>query len=230
MAGDKEPSEESELVLEEAPDDILPANAASITLKFVRDGEDVRIEDIDSIELSGERAGADESLEPLFNVTDGVIRATDARAVSRLIAKHSDSGRPVWIMASGIDGEGRRHYGDVQFQTGQFKMTITLAPPPSNPGLSVSHIPVRVSIAGMDIAMRRVSDANGRFEIEWVPDALISIDAHTVVSGNHYYAEASLTPCGDTSATVLLLNVNDLTAGVRGIDSRTAACPPLPRR
>jgi len=229
MAGDKEPSEESDLVLEEAPDDILPGNAASITLKFVRDADGVRIDHIDSIELSDDRGSAGENLEPLFGVIDGVMRATDARAVFRLIAQHS-GGRPLWIMASGVDGEGRRHYGDVQFQPGQFKVTITLAPPPSNPALSVSNVPVRVSIAGMDIAIRRVSDANGRFEIESLPDATISIDAHAAASGNHYYANASLTPCGDTSATVLLLNVKDLTAGVRGIDSRTPVCPPLPRR
>src|SRR6266540_3045652 len=182
MAGDKEPSEESDRVLEEAPDDILPANPTSVTLKFLHDDDPVRIDHIESIDLSDVRGSAGENLEPFFSVTDGVMRATDVRAVFELIAHQSGSGRPVWIMASAVDSKGRTHYGDVQFQTGQFKLTITLAAPPSNPALPVANIPVRVSIAGMDIAMRRVSDASGRFEIDPVPDAPVSIEANRVAS------------------------------------------------
>jgi len=190
----------------------------------------VRIDHIESIGLSDVRGSTGENLEPFFSVTAGVMRATDVRAVFELIAHQSGSGRPVWIMASAVDSKGRKHYGDVQFQTGQFKLTITLAAPPSNPALPVANIPVRVSIAGMDIAMRRISYASGRFEIDPVPDAPVSIDAHSVASGEHCYADATITPCGDTSATVLLRNLKDIVAGIRGVDSRTPACPPLPRR
>jgi len=91
----------------------------------------------------------------------------------------------------------------VQFQTGKFKVTVTLAAPPSNPALPISNISVRVSVGGGEAAMKRVSDASGRFEIDSLPDATIHIDAHTAASGTHYYADATITLCGDTSATVL---------------------------
>lgn len=231
MAGDKEPSEESDLLLVEAPVDILPANAASITLKFMQDDDLVRIESIESIELSDTRGSGRDTLAQYFRVTDGVMRATDVPAVSKFLAQQATDGRPLWIMASGIDEEGRRHYGDVQFQTGKFKLTVTLAAPPSNPALPVSNVTVRVSVGGADAAMRRVSDASGRFDIESLPDATIDIEAHTIASGNHYYVDATVTLCGDTSATVLLLNIKDIVAGVRGVivDSGTSACRPLPR-
>jgi hypothetical protein len=120
----------------------------------------------------------------------------------------------------------------VQFHSGKFKMTVTLAAPPSNPALPVSNITVRVSVGGGEAAMTRVSDASGRFEIDSLPDATIHIDAHTAASGTHYYADAAITLCGDTSATVVLRNLDDIVAGVRGavVDSGAAACRPSPRR
>jgi hypothetical protein len=231
MAGDKEPSEESDLVLEEAPQDILPANLTSITLKFAQDDDPVRIESIDSIELSDTRGSGGDNLEQFFSVTDGAMRATDVPALSKLLVQQSQNGRALWIMASGIDAQGRRHYGDVQFQMGKFKLTVTLAPPPSNPALPVSNVTVRVSVVGGDAALTRVSDASGRFEIESLPDATINIDAHAIASANHYYADATVALCGDTSATVLLRNVKDIVAGIRSVivDSGMSACGPLPR-
>ena len=58
------------------------------------------------------------------------------------------------------------------------------------------------------------------------------IDAHLATSDNHYYADGLVTLCGDTAATVLMRNVKDIVAGVRGtiIDSRTPPCTAVPRR
>ena len=232
MAGDKEPSEESDLVLEEAPDDLLPANPASVTLKFVQDDDPVTIERIEDLRVSDDPDAFGEDLERFFTVTSGAMRATDAAGVYRYMSKHSRIGRPLSITATAIDTEGRSHYGVASFHLGRFKLAVTLAPPPSNPALAITNIVVRVSIVGSDVAMTRVSDANGRFEIESLPDASIAIDAHVATSGNHYYADSRVTLCGDTAATVVMLNVKDLVAGVRGtiIDSRTPPCASVPRR
>jgi hypothetical protein len=148
------------------------------------------------------------------------------------MARHSRIGRPLSIEAMAIDTEGRAHSGVVGFHLGRFKLAVTLAAPPSNPALPVSNIAVRISIIGSDVAMTRVSDANGRFEIESLPDATIDIDAHLATSDNHYYADGLVTLCGDTAATVLMRNVKDIVAGVRGtiIDSRTPPCTAVPRR
>jgi hypothetical protein len=232
MAGDKEPSEESDLVLEEAPDDILPANPASVTLKFVQDDDPVTIERIEELRVSDDPDTFGEELERFFTVTHGIIRATDAAAVYQHMASHSRIGRALSITATAIDTEGRSHYGIVRFHLGRFKLAVTLAPPPSNPALATSNVVVRVSIGGSDVVMTRVSDANGRFEIESLPDASIDMDAHIATPDNHYYADAVVTLCGDTAATVVMRNVKDLVAGVRGviIDARTPACASVPRR
>jgi len=232
MAGDKEPGEESDLVLEEAPDDILPANPAAVTLKFVQDDDPVTIERIEELRVSDDPDALGEDLERFFTVTHGVMRATDAAAVYQHMASHSRTGRPLSITATAIDTEGRAHHGVVGFHLGRFKLAVTLAPPPSNPALPTSNVVVRVSIGGSDVAMTRVSDANGRFEIESLPDATVDIDAHIATSDNHYYAQALVTLCGDTAATVVMRNVKDLVAGVRGvsIDPRTPPCASVPRR
>ena len=106
-----------------------------------------------------------------------------------------------------------------------------LAAPPSNPGLAVSNIPVTISVVGTDVAVRRTSDASGRFELEFLPDATIAFEAHTVVSGIHYYADTTLTMCADRTVSVHMRNVKYLVAGPPGlmIESTPRACPPVPR-
>jgi hypothetical protein len=232
MLGDKEPSEETDLLLEEAPDGILPANPASITLKFTEDGHPVRVETIESIEISDIDGDGIEELTRSFAVSDGVILPTDAAAVLRILEQRSEHGRAVRLSASAVDPDGRTRYGEVKFQTGRYKLTVTLAAPPSNPALRVSNIPVRVTVGGGDLAIARVSDASGHFEIDSLPDATLHIDAHTTASASHYYAEASVTLCGNTSATILLRSVTDIVAGVRGkiVDSSAWSCAPLRRR
>jgi len=232
MAGDKEPSVETDLLLEEAPDGILPANSASITLKFTDDGDPVRIETIESIVISDADGDDNEEVGRSFAVSDGVIIPTDATAVLRILEHRSENGRPVRLSASAVDPDGQTRYGEVKFQTGRYKLTVTLAAPPSNPALRVSNIPVRVSVGGGDVAIARVSDASGHFEIDLLPDATLHIDAHTTASANHYYADASVTLCGNTSATILLRSVTDIVAGVRGaiVDSSASSCAPTPRR
>jgi hypothetical protein len=190
----------------------------------------VRIQSVEGIELADVPGTAGEDLTPFFKVIDGVMHATDTAAVYGRIAAHSRIGRPISLVARAIDSEGRAHYGDVPFQIGQFKLTVTLAPPPSNPALRVSNVPVRLSVVGTDVAMTRTSDADGRFDIESLPDATLTFDAHVIASGDHYYADATLTLCADRSVTLLMRNVKDVVAGVSALIDPTPRCPPVPRR
>ncbi len=228
----KEPTEDSDLVLEEAPDDILPVGASSLTLKFVQDDAPVRIRSIEEIGASATPDDAGENLAPFFAVRDGVMHATDVTAVYSRLARYAKIGRPLSLTASGVDTEGRSHYGTVAFQLGRWRLAVRLAAPPSNPTLPVSDVAVRVSVMGSGAVTSRVSDAEGRFEIPSLPDATLAFDAHTVASGIHYYADATLTLCADRSVTITMRNVKDLVAGVPAlvIDSGTSPCPPLPRR
>ncbi len=232
MADSKEPKEDSDLVLEEAPDDILPANPASLTLKFVQDDVPVSIDRIEGIEIANARGDVGESVEEFFGVSDRAIQATAPSAVYRRMLEQVRIGRPLWLAVSAVDTEGRFHYGSLPFQIGQFRLDVGLAPPPSNPALQVAHIAVRISVVGTDIALRRTSDASGRFQIEGLPDGTVKFDAHTVASGIHYYANTTLTLCADRSVTLLMANVKDLVARVPALilDPGTAPCPHVPRR
>jgi hypothetical protein len=232
MADGKEPSEESDLLLEEAPDGILPAHPATLSMAFVQDDSPVTIERIEAIDVSDVQGDAGENLERFFRVNDGVMHATDAAAVYERIAGHSRIGRPLSLAASAIDTEGRSHYGAFRFQIGRFTLAVRLNAPPSNPVLPVSNIPVRVSVIGSDIAMHRIADADGRFEIESLPDATVEFDAHTTAAGVHYYGQATMTMCADRSVTLVMANVRDLVAGTPRliVDPGTPACPPVPRR
>jgi hypothetical protein len=232
MADSKEPSEDSDLLLEEAPDDILPANPPSITLKFVQDDVPVRIDRIEEMRIADDRYEAGESVDEFFGVSDGAIHAKVPSAAYRGMAAHARIGRPLWLTVSAIDTEERSHYGTLPFQIGQFKLDVVLAAPPSNPALTVSNIPVRISVVGTDVVLSRTSDAHGRLQIEALPDATLEFDAHTVTSGIHYYANAALTLCADRSVTLLMANVKDLVAGVRPLilDPGTPPCPLVPRR
>ena len=232
LAEGKEPSEDSDLVLEEAPDGILPAKTTSLTLAFVQEDVPASIESIESIDVSDVVGDTGENLEGFFSVSNGVMHATDLEPVLERIASQSRIGRPLWLSANAIDTEGRFHYGAVAIHLGRFSLAVRLAAPPSNPALPVSNIPVRVSVVGSEIAMRVLSDADGRFEIESLPDATVAFDAEAIASGVYYYGQATLTMCADRSVTLAMLNVKDVTAGTRALilDPGTPPCPPVPRR
>ena len=231
LAEGKEPSEDSDLVFEEAADDVLPADAASLTLTFVQDETPVRISQIVEIALSDDPDAFREDLKPFFTVVHGVMQATNLPAVRGRIAAYSKNGRPLSLAVIAIDTQGRGHYGRLRFQVGEFRLAVTLAPPPSNPALRVSNIKVRVTVGGGDVAMTRTSDAQGRFEIESLPDATLDFEAHTEASGMHYYTNASLTLCGNGSVTIPMLSVKDIVAGTPGMRDRTTPqCSDVPRR
>jgi hypothetical protein len=232
LADSKEPSEESDLVFAEVSDGILPANPTSLSLAFVQDDVPVDIRSIESIELSEGGGNLAESFEDSFELQDGVMRATDGAAVYARIVKHSRIGRALQLSAHGIDAEGRTHDGAVSFQIGLSKLAVTLAPPPSNQALVISNIPVRVSVMGTGVALSRVSDANGHFEVDALPDATVALHAMTIAAGVYYYGDAALTLCADRSVTLFMLNVQDVVHGVPAlmIDPGLPPCPPVPRR
>jgi len=231
LAEGKEPSEDSDLVFEEAPDGLLPVDAASLTLTFMQDEAPVPIDHIEEIALSDDPDAFGEDLKPFFTVVHGVIEATNLPALRGRIAAYSRNGRPLSLSVITIDTQGRGHYGQLRFQVGEFRLVVTLAPPPSNPALPVSNIKVRVTVGGADVAMNRTSDAQGRFEIESLPDATLGFEAHTEASGMHYYTNASLTLCGNGSVTIPMLSVKDIVAGTPRLRDRTTPqCSDVPRR
>lgn len=72
---DKEIGEDTDVVLAEAVDDIIPATSKSFTLRFMREGVIVPVaEAFVAIEL---RSGGEESIDDRFGIDDGAITAKD---------------------------------------------------------------------------------------------------------------------------------------------------------
>jgi hypothetical protein len=227
----KEVTEDTQLVLLEAVDDIVPAWSPSFTLKFVRDGEWVPMADIERIELLDRHGDlSDHDIDNLFTLSAGAIAATDPAPVFAAMMGQLDETITVRVYA--VDGAGLGHADEVSFRVGQSRLVVTLAAPPSNPALRISGVEVGVSIIGAGIAVQRVSDDNGRFEIESFPHGTVAFDAEVTQDGRYYYGDATMAHFGERSVTLVLRHVSDLVNGVPALElgRPTAERPPTPRR
>jgi hypothetical protein len=212
MDPEKEVAEDTTLVLAEAVDDIVPGTSPSFTLKFMRGDGLAPIASIGSIDLVDRHENFERNLDELFAVTDGAIVARSAPKVLESLAAHLE--QTIALQVNAEDAEGGMHYGLVRFRVGQSRLLVTLAAPPSNPALPVSSIEVGVSLIGTGIAVQRVSDADGRFEIESLPHGTIVLDCETVSRGVYYYCGGTMAYWGEQSITLVPLNVTDLVNGV----------------
>jgi hypothetical protein len=227
----KEVTEETELVLVEAVDDIIPAWSPSFTLKFVRDGEWVPIVDIERIELLDRHGDlSDHDIEKLFAISAGAIATTDTAPVFASMMGQLDE--TITVRVHAIDAAGLGHADEVRFRVGQSRLIVTLAAPPSLPALRISGVEVGVSIMGAGIAVQRVSDDTGRFEIESFPHGPVAFHAEVKQDGRYYYGDATMAHFGQRSVALVLRHVSDLVNGVPALElgPPTAERPPAPRR
>jgi hypothetical protein len=227
----KEPSEDTDLVMVEVVDGILPAGGTSLTMRFMRDDELAAVTDVDHVELLDRDGGLVAMAEELFAVVDGAVSATDPAALYELIARYSAEHPALQLRAQATDADGLTHSDSVLFYVGRYRLGVALEPPPSNPALPVSQIDVGVSVVGTDVTIRRHSDAEGRFDIDWLPSATLKFDAVTVADGLYYYADAILVHTADCSVKVVLRHVADLVNNVPGLTrDGCPPAPPLPRK
>jgi hypothetical protein len=213
LSDGKEVDERTTLLLVEAVDDIVPLSAPSLTLRFMqgsRFAAVARIEQIDANDLQGSFRA---NLADYFRVVNGEIVATNpARVFEALRPQFGETiVLNVHAMASSDD---EAHDGRFAFRVGQWPLSVTLEAPPSNPALSVSNIEVGVSLIGAGIAVQRVSDTRGRFEVASFPEGTVALECVAVSGGKYYYGNATLMHRGPRSVTLILRNVEDLKNGV----------------
>jgi hypothetical protein len=212
LSEDKEVNEHTTLVLAEAIDDILPVTAPSLTLKFIRDGRLAPVTVIDDIEVVDRDGNVRAAIEEQFRVVRGEIVATNAARVFEVLAPQFDD--PIVLRVLAIDSEHGMHQGHIAFRVAQWPLSVRLEPPPSNPALSVSNIEIGISLLGEGIGVQRVSDANGRFELESFPSGTVAFDCVVVSNGWYYYGDAMLDHSGPESVTLVLRSVEDVKNGV----------------
>ena len=216
LSDGKEVDEHTTLLLVEAVDDIVPLSAPSLTLRFMqgsRFAPVARIEQIDANDLQGSFRA---NLADYFRVVNGEIVATNpARVFEALRPQFGETVvLNVHAMASADD---EAHDGRFAFRVGQWPLSVTLEAPPSNPALSVSKIEVGVSLLGAGIAVQRVSDAKGRFDVASFPAGTVAFECVAVSGGKYYYGDATLVHSGPRSITLVLRNVEDLKNGVAAL-------------
>jgi len=110
---DKEPSDETDLVLVEAHDGVLRANARSLSLRFVETDRPVRITRIEAIELLDRDEHVTRDLTGLFRVSGTAMVAADARAVIALLA--TEPSVPIRVRVRAVDRAGLVHLNQVEF-------------------------------------------------------------------------------------------------------------------
>lgn len=135
LADSKEPAEDSELVLVEASDDIVPVSSPSFTLRFMSGDEPVQLKRLWEVDLRDRHGNLVETLDDLFILREGAIVASKPDAGFAALAKQF--AETVILNVEGQDAAGRTHANEVRFRVGQFKLAVTLSPPPSNPGVPV---------------------------------------------------------------------------------------------
>jgi len=111
---DKEPADETDLVLVEAHDGVLSANAPSLSLRFVEDGPPVAIKRIETIELVDSGGDVTRDLTGLFHVSGTAMVATDPRAVIAVLA--GEPSVPIRVRVEAADRAGFVHWNQVEFR------------------------------------------------------------------------------------------------------------------
>jgi hypothetical protein len=220
---DKEVGETSDLILAEAVDDIIPATTRSFTFKFIRDGEPVPISRIYYVEITFPDGGTEDLTERFTPGRDGIV-AKDPSALFASIARHLTE--TITLRVEAEDTAGGSHHGTVGFRVGQSRLSLILAPPPSNPTLPVSNVAVAVSVVGGGVAIEGRSDARGRVTFESVPHGVIALDCATTVDGRHYYGQATVQHSHPQSITLMLRHSRDVENQVAAASSSTPAASP----
>jgi hypothetical protein len=213
LSDGKEVDEHTTLLLVEAIDDIVPLSAQSLTLRFMqgsRFAPVARIEQIDAENLQGDLRA---NLAEHFRVVNGEIVATNpARVFEALRPQFGET--IVLNVHAKASSDDEAHDGRFAFRVGQWPLSVTLEAPPSNRALSVSNVEVGISVIGAGIAVQRVSDAKGRFDVASFPSGTVAFECVAVFEGKYYYGDATLMHSGPGSVTVILRNVEDLKNGV----------------
>lgn len=212
LSDGKEVDEHTTLVLAEAVDDIVPAKARSLTLKFIRDGRLAPVTSIDHVDVVTPEGNHLAAIEDHFSVVGGALVAKDAGRVFEVLGPQF--GAPIVLQVQAMATERAMHQGNIEFRVGQWPLSVTLEPPPSNRALAVSRIEVGITLLGAGIAVQRVADDKGRFEIESFPSGPIALDCVTVSEGKYYYGQATLVHSGPRSVRLVLRNVEDVKNGV----------------
>lgn len=213
-----EVTEPTPLIVAEAEDGIVPISSPTFTLDFMRDTAHVPLTKLEQVEMLDHEGNVEYEIGWMFTLSGGRITAIDPEQVFVWLP----STEPATLRVDAVDSEGFTHSNTVQFSVGQFTLHLTLAAPPSNPGLNVANVEVTVSVMRTPITLRRSSDANGQIDFPMLPYSTLQLEAVTQAGGRYYYGQTTLTQTAETWATLTMRNVDDVIAGVPSLQSQSS--------
>ena len=212
---DSEPEENTQLVLDEAPDGVLPANFGSFTLRFLDPaGAHVTLRSIEEVQLRRSDGSGWTYWPEAFRVAaaDGSLQPVDLASWRTAL---TNQGGRLELGVSAIDSGGRVHQGSYTFYLGSITVEGHLAAPPSNPALPVGGVPVFASVLNTDVVFRTVTAADGSFTFPALPRGNLELDATSIgADGKTYYGDAVVTLTSNVRIYVNLLYTTDKMNGV----------------
>ena len=218
LDGNGEVTEPGDLVLDELVNGGLPLDTRSITLRFMRNGAPVVMQQVSEVELSSTNEGFEtQDLTDQFGLSaQGTIAATGLASV---IAALRSVGNDATLSVSAQDARGFSYADSISFTPGVFRLDGQLVAPPTLP---VGGLTVKVQI-GEQPAQSLTTDASGAFRLNQVPRGPVQIVATTERDGWSYTGLASFTLALDTRVGVRLLGGADLLARVPPFELNGAA-------
>lgn len=122
----KEVVEDTELVLAELADGVLPSSFTSFTLRFERDEALVAMARIEQIELLSRDGDIVAQMAGAFTLSSGAMVAGDVASVRTALQPQEET---IAIRVLAVDADGFSHSNSIQFRLGLLRLVRVLTPP-----------------------------------------------------------------------------------------------------
>jgi hypothetical protein len=218
----------ADLRIDEAPQDVLPDDFGSLTIRLVtrEDRTPVEVVDLLGFDLLP-ASGQPVALRHYFRVdSDGAISTVDPAVLRDLLLRGAG---PFVLVLEYTDASGAIGEASLEVELGDRTIRGVLLAPPSNPLLRLGGVSVSATMLSSGAAFETQTDADGVFRFEHLPAGIARIQADIATPGSHYHASVGVALEGDRDVAVRMKTVPDVLADVPPLEFlETWPPPPAP--
>ena len=195
--------------------DILNVKFEEFKMHFEEKGRVISLSKLNEVVFSRVGSGTFEVITSYFELKpNGDILSIDIESLKSLL--FSSFGE-YELEVHAEDAEGLIYNDKVTFRIGKYLLEGVLTQPPSNTSLSVSNLIIKASLLGSEIIVETISDSEGKFVLESLPEGSWVIDVETLDEGVNYWFKDAVTINADLSIIITMRSTEDIIAGVPGI-------------